>query len=243
MRQLKVGSVMTTDVVPTEHDASFKEIAGRLAEHRVGGLPVVDEDGHVVGVVSETDLTIHQAETRLVHEPPRGRRFAWLTPRARRRTAKAHARTAGELMTTPAITVHAQDTVVEAARTMVRHQVHRLPVLDEEGRLVGIVSRHDLVRTFLRTDEEIREEVIHEVLERGLWLGPHSIDVTVTQGVVTLRGRMERRSEAAIAVAMTLRTDGVVDVVDELTHRFDDSRPQTGTPAVHGIADDWLRHL
>lgn len=70
MRQLKVGSVMTTDVVHTEHDASFKEIAGTLAEHRVGGLPVVDEDGHVVGVVSETDLTIHQAETRLVHEPP-----------------------------------------------------------------------------------------------------------------------------------------------------------------------------
>jgi len=243
MRQTKVGSVMTTDVVHTEHDTPFKEIARALTEHRVGGLPVVDDDARVLGVVSETDLMTHQAETRLVHEPPRRHRFGWPTPRARRRAAKARARTASELMTAPAVTVHATDTVVEAARTMVRNQVHRLPVLDEEDRLVGIVSRHDLVRTFLRTDEEIRGEVIHEVLERGLWLGPHSIDVTVADGIVTLRGRMERRSECEIAVAMTRRTDGVVDVVDELTHRFDDSRARTGTPAVHGIADDWLRHL
>ncbi|WP_329131074.1 CBS domain-containing protein [Streptomyces sp. NBC_00670] len=243
MRQMKVGSVMTTDVVHAEYDTPFKEVARALAGHRIGGLPVVDEDAHVLGVVSETDLMMHQAETRLAHEPPRRPRFSWLTPRARRRAAKARARTAGELMTTPAVTVHAQDTVVEAARAMVRHQVNRLPVLDEEDRLVGIVSRHDLVRTFLRTDEEIHDEVVHEVLERGLWLGPHGIDVTVAEGVVTLRGHMERKSETEIAVAMTRRTDGVVDVVDRLTHRFDDSRPQPGTPAVHGVADDWLRHL
>ncbi|MFF5041266.1 CBS domain-containing protein [Streptomyces nigra] len=243
MRNQKVGSVMTTEVVRAEFGTPFKAVAGLLSEHRVSGLPVVDDDQHVIGVVSETDLMLHQAATPLVYDPPPRFRLARLTPRARRRTAKARARTAGRLMTAPAVSVHAEDTVVEAARTMVEHRVNRLPVLDEDDRLVGIVTRHDLLQTFLRSDAEIRDEVIREVLERGLWLVNGNVDVTVTEGVVTLEGQMERKSETEIAVAMTRRTDGVVDVVDRLTHRFDDSEFRDDTHVPGGVADAWLRRL
>lgn len=142
---------MTTEVVRAEYGTPFKAVARLLAEHRVSGLPVVDDDQHVIGVVSETDLMLHQAATPLAYEPPPRFRVARLTPRARRRAAKVRARTAGRLMTAPAVSAHADDTVVEAARTMVEHRVNRLPVLDEDDRLVGIVTRHDLLTaTFAR---------------------------------------------------------------------------------------------
>jgi CBS domain-containing protein len=135
-------------------------------------------------------------------------------------------------MTRPPVTVHADESVAEAARTMVRRHVDRLPVLDEDDRLVGIVTRHDLLKVFLSTDEALREKVIREVVENGLWLSPRAVDVLVAEGVVTLRGRLERRSEAEAAVSMARKVDGVVAVVDELGHRIDDSRwkPERGRP-------------
>ncbi|MHC5909202.1 CBS domain-containing protein [Streptomyces sp. S6] len=216
MKHDMVGSVMTSDVVRTVRDTSFKEVARLLAEHRISGLPVVDGDDKVLGVVSETDLLLRRAAA----EPPAPAR---LTRAARRRAAKAKARTAGQLMSWPPVTVHAEDSIAEAARTMAEHHVERLPVLDVEDRLVGIVTRSDLLRVFLRPDPEIRAEIVDEVLVRGLLLPPFGVDVFVTEGVVTLRGRLERRSDTEIAVAMTRRVDGVVDVLDQLTHRLDDT--------------------
>ncbi|MFF6995517.1 CBS domain-containing protein [Streptomyces sp. NPDC008313] len=243
MRYTKVGSVMTTEVVRAEYGTPFKEVARLLSGHRISGMPVVDDDDHVIGVVSESDLMVHQAGTPLPYESAPRLRLAVLRPRARRQAAKARARTAGGLMTGPPVTVHAEETAVEAARTMVAHRLRRLPVLDEEDRLVGIVTRHDLLRVFLRTDAEILDEVRREVLERGLWLVPSVIDTMVTEGVVTLQGQMERRSEAEAAVSMTRKIDGVVDVVDRLTHRLDDSRIQPDVRVPRGVADDWLRRL
>ncbi|MFK4104261.1 CBS domain-containing protein [Streptomyces sp. NPDC019531] len=244
MKNQKVGSVMTTDVVRAAYGTPFKEVARLLAAHRISGLPVVDEDDKVIGVISETDLLARQAATPEPYEPRR--RFAFLsglTRGARRQAAKAHARTAGRLMTAPPVTAHADDTIVEAARTMAQHQVERLPVLDEADRLVGIVTRRDLLQVFLRPDKEIRDEVIEDVLGRTLWLPPRSIDVSVVQGVVTLTGHMERKSETEIALSMTARIDGVVGVVDRLTYRLDDARLRTQEHALHGVADDWLRRL
>ncbi|MEW2402867.1 CBS domain-containing protein [Streptomyces sp. NPDC046862] len=215
MRHNKVGTVMTTEVVRAEHGTPFKEVARLLADHRISGLPVVDEDEKVIGVISETDLMVRQAQTRAV---------------------KARARTAGQLMSEPPVTVRADATIVEAARTMAQARVERLPVLDEEGRLVGIVTRRDLLQVFLRPDKDIREEVIQEVLVRALWPAPRTVDVSVAQGVVTLEGHMERRSETDIAVSMTRQIDGVVAVVDRLTHRSDDARRRPGEPALRGGA-------
>jgi len=243
MKHNKVGSVMTTDVVRAEYGTPFKKVARLLADHRISGLPVVDDDEKVVGVISETDLMIRQAETPDPYETKRRFRLAELTRGARRQAAKAKARTAGQLMSEPPVVVHAADTIVEAARTMAQRRVERLPVLDEEERLVGIVTRRDLLQVFLRSDAEIRDEVIEEVLVRTLWLAPRTVEVSVVEGVVTLDGHMERRSETEIAVSMTRQIDGVVAVVDKLTYHLDDSRLQPDKQALHGIADDWLRKL
>ncbi|MCK1823482.1 CBS domain-containing protein [Streptomyces sp. XM83C] len=241
MKHDKVGSVMTTDVVRATYGTPFKEVARLLAEHGVSGLPVVDEDGKVVGVVSETDLLARQADAARPEERPKRWRIPLPRRSAHRRAARARARTAGRLMSTPPVTVHADVTVAEAARTMARHRVERLPVVDDEDRLVGIVTRRDLLAVFLRPDAEIRRRVVEDVLVGTLWLAPGSVDVSVTGGVVTLTGEIERKSEREIAVSMTRQADGVVAVVDRLTHRLDDSRVHPDEPAVHGIADDWLR--
>ncbi|WP_409054927.1 CBS domain-containing protein [Streptomyces sp. SYP-A7185] len=243
MKHDKVGSVMTTDVVRAEYATPFKEVARLLAANRISGLPVVDAEDMVIGVISETDLLVRQAEAP---EPKHRHRSAGLkawTRGAKRQAAKAKARTAGQLMTTPPVTVHADETIVEAARTMARRRVERLPVLDEEERLVGIVTRRDLLQVFLRTDAAIRDEVIQEVLVHALWLAPRTIDISVEEGVVTLAGQLERRSETEIAVSMTRQIDGVVAVVDKLHYRLDDSHLRPDDQALHGVADDWLRKL
>ncbi|MDQ0757822.1 CBS domain-containing protein [Streptomyces canus] len=243
MRHNKVGSVMTSDVVRAAYGTPFKEVARLLTGHRISGLPVVDEDDKVIGVISETDLMARQAAIPDPFGPAHRRRLVSLTRGVRRQAVKAKARTAGRLMTAPPVVVHADDTIVEAARTMARHQVERLPVLDETDRLVGIVTRRDLLQVFLRTDADIREEVIKEVLARAMWLPPRSIDVSVAEGIVILSGQMERKSETEIAVSMTRRIDGVAAVVDEFTWRLDDARLSPDEQALHGVADDWLRKL
>lgn len=243
MKQQKIGNVMTDDVVRVVTTTPFKEVAALLAEHRISGLPVVDDDEKVLGVISETDLTLRQAERTDADGKRRFRltRLTRLTRAARRASARARARTAGELMSVPPVTVRANDSIARAARTMAQRRVDRLPVLDEEDRIVGIVTRHDLLQVFLRADGDIREEVIDTILVRTLWLDRHAVGVTVTDGVVTLEGRLERESEVTIAVRMTRQTDGVVAVVNHLTYRFDDSQPRPGEPAVHGVADGFLR--
>ncbi|MFD0418695.1 CBS domain-containing protein [Streptomyces sp. NPDC127108] len=243
MKHRKVGTVMATDVVQATYDTSFKEVARLLDQHRISGLPVVDDEQYVIGVLSETDLMAHQAEAEDPHTTVRSGRWRKLLPGARKQTPKARARTAGQLMSQPAVTVHADDTIAEAARTMAGHRVERLPVVDEEERLVGIVTRRDLLQVFLRSDADIRQDVVDEVLVQTLWLAPRTITVEVLDGVVTLRGRLERSSEVAIAVRMTRQIDGVVAVVDELTHRLDDSHLRPSEQAPHGVADDWLRKL
>ena len=245
MKPMKIGALMADDVVTVARSTPFKEVARLLGAHRISGLPVIDEDDKVIGVISETDLMLRQAR-----EPaPQTRLGSWLgqlrrlSRSVRQATDKSDARTAGGLMSTPAVTVRADASVTEAARTMAGHHIERLPVVDEEDRLVGIVTRRDLLQVFLRTDEEIRRAVEQEVLVETLWLAPHFIEVTVEDGVVTLAGRLERRSERPLVLGMTSRMDGVVDVVDHLSYRLDDTHLQPTEQALHGVAGDWMRKL
>ena len=173
MKHNKVGTVMTSDVVRAEYGTPFKEMARLLADHRISGLPVVDEDEKVIGVISETDLMARQAASLDPCEPKRRFRLADLTHSARRQAAKAQDRTAGQLMSEPPVTVHADDTIIEAARTMAQRRVERLPVVDEEERLVGIVTRRDLLQVFLRPGcGDPRRESSRRSLVRALWLAP-----------------------------------------------------------------------
>ncbi|PGH47164.1 CBS domain-containing protein [Streptomyces sp. Ru87] len=238
MKHRKVGSVMTDDVVRATPVTPFKNVAALLAAHRISGLPVVDDDEKVLGVISETDLMARQAE-----QFGTGHRLP-LTRTARRSAAKVRARTAGELMSTPAVTVRADDSIAQAARTMVKNRVERLPVIDEEDRLVGIVTRRDLLEVFLRPDDDIRAEVADEVLVRILGLPPRAVTVSVTAGVVTLEGKLERSSEVLVAVRTAGQVDGVVAVVNHLTHRLDDTRQRPEDVTLQGLSGDhWIRGL
>ncbi|MFE1443513.1 CBS domain-containing protein [Streptomyces sp. NPDC058739] len=218
-----VGEVMTREVVEAHRETPFKSVAQLLYRNRISGLPVVDGDDKVVGVISETDLIRCQA-ARAAHGRARRTRIPPLRRSARRGAALARATTAQDLMTSPAITVHPEQRVADAARMMERHGVERLPVVDEEDRLIGIATRRDLLRVFLRTDDEIRQEILDEVVNRAMGLPPHVV-VSVRDGMATLEGRLERRSDIPLLLRLAYRVDGVVGVVNGLTFRIDDARP------------------
>lgn len=187
-----------------------------LSEHRIGALPVLDVDDRLVGVVSQFDLLARQADP--VPAPARW----WWGRRRRDEARRATGGTAGDVMTADPITVAPTATLPEAARLLTDNGIKRLPVVDERGALVGVVSRADLVRRFLRPDGEIRAAVVDDIIGHGLWADPSAVDATVQDGVVTLVGAVEQRSFAEIAERLTRRLDGVVDVVNQLTYAVDD---------------------
>jgi len=215
---VRVGDVMTRDVVSVTPDTPLKDVAAALVERGISGLPVCDADGAVVGVLSEADLLVKQGGS-----PERsGGLFAWLVETASAPDlAKLRAHTAGEAMTAPAITVEAASPVSEAARTMVSLGVNRLPVV-EDGRLVGIVTRADLVRLFTRSDEEIARDIRQDVVTR-LWIAPERIEVEVEQGEVVLRGEAETEAEAELLLKRIPLVAGVVGVRSELSWAVDRS--------------------
>ncbi len=218
MSHRTVREVMTTDVVTARTDTQFKELARLMATRRVSALPVLDASGQLAGVVSEADLLPKQEFQEDPHARPLPWWRRWL---ARGRTAGI---TAADVMTSPAVTVRPQESVVAAARLMDRHTIKRLPVTGPDGALAGIVSRADLVRVFLRPDAEIREEIIGEVLTDFLGANPALVRVDVSEGVVTLGGEVEKKSMIPFAVRMSRSVDGVVDVIAGLTYAVDDTR-------------------
>ena len=211
-----VEDVMTRDVVCAHEDTPFKELVKLLASRRVSALPVVDGRRHVLGVVSEADLLLKQEKA--------ARPAFWplLVPHRRRAQAKAGATVAAEIMTQPAVTISARATLPEAARRLHVKGVKRLPVVDVVGRLLGIVSRVDLLTSFLRPDEELRREILDDVILGDLVMGPHRFDVDVRHGVVVLQGSCERRSLIPTVVRAVTRVEGVVRVENRLGYDIDD---------------------
>lgn len=211
--RLKVGDVMTRDVVTISVGTPFKQIEQLMNEHHVSALPVLSDEGALVGVVSEADLLLR---TEAAADDP-GR---W-SHDARERKSKAHAQTAAGLMTTPAVSATQDLPLAAAARLMRKRNVKRLPVVDGD-KLVGIVSRADVLKSYLRTDADIRSDVVEGVVRGSMWLDPSSFEVTVDDGVVRIQGEVDRRSDVDILTTLILGVEGVIDVDPSLTSRFDD---------------------
>ncbi|MQA82204.1 MAG: CBS domain-containing protein [Streptosporangiales bacterium] len=224
MRRMRVEDVMARRPITVTPDTPFKQVVAALLDHLISAVPVLDATGRVVGVVSEADLVLKEAEPDVT---PDGHVFEG--PRRRRERRKSTGRTAAELMTAPAVTISPTRTVAEVAEVMRKHRVRRLPVTDPvSGRLLGVVSRSDLLRVYLRADGEIQAQV-SEVFRRALSMDPRRFVVGVRDGVVTVRGEVERRALIPGVVNTLAHVEGVVGVEPHLTYREDDRHPTAPT--------------
>jgi CBS domain-containing protein len=210
-----VKDVMTTPVIAVRKGASFKEMAERLREHRVSAFPVVDDEGAVIGVVSEADLLTKEAALYGGHAGIRGMISGMLHGREQERAAGV---TAGDLMTRPAVTVRPDEPVEHAARLMYARRVKRLPVTDAAGHLAGIISRADVLAVYSRPDEEIRKEITDEVILNEFLADPARFTVTVRDGIVTVEGHPETAPLGRDIVSRVRHVQGVIAVRDRLSY-------------------------
>jgi len=218
-----VHDVMTPSVISVRRATPLKEVAGLLLDHRISGVPVVDDDGTVVGIVSEADFLVkEQGAEAIPHR--RLARIRGESREARSRLAKVGALTAEEAMTAPAVTISSSQRIAQAAAVMTARGVNRLPVVDD-GRLVGIVTRADLVRAYVRSDQELEKTIREDVLLRILWLDPSGFTVAVKDGAATVSGHVERRSIAELVEAAIEMVPGVMLVHADVTWAVDDSHP------------------
>ena len=205
-----VKDVMTTRVIWVKKDATFREMAIALRQNRVSAFPVIDDDGKVVGIVSEADL--------LTKEAMDGEPGVFSGILHRRDAGKARGVIAGDLMTTAVVTIAPEDTVERAARLMYERKVKRLPVVDANGHLVGIISRADVLSVFDRPDSDIRKEILDEVILNQFLADPNDFDVTVKEGVVTLAGDPESSEVGHEIVRQAHHVQGVVAVRDRFSY-------------------------
>ncbi len=212
-----VSDVMTRPVISVTADAPFKEIVDTLAKHRVSAVPVVDADRKVLGIVSASDLLAKV----VAGGDPRVRIRAGHSMKVQARR-KSRAETARELMNSPAVTTDPGASVVDAARRAAIAHVRRLPVVDNHGVLVGIVTRSDLLRVFLRGDEELRTHLADDVLARQFCIDTSAIQLDVRDGVVSLTGQVERRGLISPLLDAIRATAGVIGIHDNLSYRVDD---------------------
>jgi CBS domain-containing protein len=197
---MTIEQLMTRGVITVHADTSLKDVAATLVEQGISGVPVCGKDGRVLGVVSEGDLLFKEQGIE---------------------SRKGNARTAGEAMSAPAVTIEPHRSVSLAARLMLQRSVNRLPVV-RDGVLVGIVTRADLIRAFDRPDDELELELREEVMQRVLWIDPDRVTVTVNEGEVRLGGELDSKTDAELLVAYAYAVPGVVGVESELTWSIDD---------------------
>lgn len=219
---MRVSDVMTRSLIGVPPDMPLRDIARLLQEHRISGVPVLEE-GACIGVVSEADLLVKQLGRSVRHRLP----MEWIigehhdATELRRRAAT----TAREAMSSPPVTISEDRPLREAAALMIDRGVNRLPVT-RDGRVVGIVTRSDLVRAYLRLDAEILRTIREDILRGTMWIDPDSVEVTVREGIVYLGGTVDRRSTARIVEKLIGLVDGVSRVAGSLRWELDD----TGVP-------------
>jgi CBS domain-containing protein len=228
MHHVRVADLMSTEVVTVAPETTLKEVADVLVEHGIAGVPVCDAEGKVVGVVSESDILWR--EVRSLSEG--GGLIDCLLDAGYGDDKRTKAKTAGEAMSAPAITIEPDVPVARAARLMLEHMINRVPVVSD-GRLVGVLTRGDLVRVFRRPDEQIEREIREDVLRETLCVDPESLWIAVNDGDVVIGGEVENRSTAVSIEKHVLRVPGVTGLDSELRWQIDDRAHRTAVGADH----------
>ncbi len=202
---MQVLDLMTTEVFTVSPDTGIKEAAQLIFRHRVSGLPVVDDEDRVAGIITEADFLRMEVARDEADDPQPIERVS-------------------DVMSSGVVTIGPAK-VANAAKIMVVQDVKRLPAVDEDGRILGIISRLDIVAVFTRPDEIIEDEIREDLIRRVLFVDPDAIGVSVKGGVVTFAGEIGTRNEALLLGELARRLDGVMRVDNDLTWRFDDSGP------------------
>ena len=211
---MRVSELMTRDPVSIGPDAPLKDAARAMTAHKISGLPVVDDDGSVVGILTEADfveMVKKSGGTGLLdllfeeHKP-------------------AGAVTVGEVMTRKVVTIEPDAGHVDAARVMHRKKVKRLPVVDGHGKLVGIISRSDLLHVYARSDEEIEHQIVNRILSTVMAVDPSTVEVRVDDGCASLSGELSTRTETQLLEYMVAELPGVISVESKLRFETDDTR-------------------
>jgi CBS domain-containing protein len=214
---MQIESIMTREVLSVTPETPLREVALLLSRAHISGLPVCSAEGELLGVVSEADIL--RKEEGVAADV--GGRLRWLFRRMDGEIDKISARTAGEAMTSPALTIRPKQRVSDAAALMIAHRINRLPVVDG-GHVIGIVTRADLVRAFHRSDEEIEHEIREEVLRNTLWVTTESMQLSVVDGIVSLRGSVATRLDAELTGRLVRQVPGVIDADVDLQWRVDE---------------------
>lgn len=226
---MKVRDVMTRQIVTARPEMTLRDLALLLSEHRISGVPVVDASGTIVGIVSEADILVKERGPAPSHGG-----LSWVFgERAAPDELRHHAATTvGQAMTSPAICIDHERPLSEAAALMLDRNVNRLPVM-ENALLVGIVTRADLVRAYVRRDDEAREAIRDQVLRKTMWLDPDDMRIEVHEGIARLAGKVDRRSTAAIIERLVRLVGGVDQVESELGWELDDTEIAAGAEVEH----------
>jgi CBS domain-containing protein len=219
---MRVRDLMTADVITIGPDASLKEAARRMIEAGVSGL-VVTDDGHLVGVITEADFVKGESDRRT---KKRARVLSWFSHDVE---VPHFERLVGDVMTTDVVSVSPETDHAEVARVMQAKRIKRLPVVDDGG-LVGIISRSDILRAFARPDESIIEELRDHVMRKVLWVDPKRVQIHVVEGNVVLEGQLETKSDAVLLEDLAGRLDGVVSVKSRLTWEVDNTKLEMVSP-------------
>jgi len=219
---MRIRDLMTTDVIDVGPDTSLKEAARRMLGAGVSGLPVTDS-GQLVGIITEADFVATEAE--------RGakKRAGLLRLFVRENGIPSSERTVADVMTRDVQTVSPDSDHVEAARMMELNRVKRLPVV-ADGKVIGLISRSDMLRAFVRPDKDIIDEIRNDVMRKVMWVDPKRVGIACEDGNLVLTGNMETKTDAELLVELTKRIDGVASVSDHLAWEIDNTKLEmTGT--------------
>jgi CBS domain-containing protein len=224
---------MTTEILTVGPEASLKEAARRMLEGEISGLPVINDDGDLVGIITEADFMATEADRRVT------RRAGLLRLFVRDAEIPSHERLVGDVMTADVKVIGPESDHAEAARLMEKEGIKRIPVV-ADGRLIGLIARADMLKAYVRSDQEIIDEIQGHVMKDILWIDSRRVEIECVDGNVIVSGHLETKSDASLLIELTRRLDGVTSVSDHLTWEVDNTKLEMVSPPSGYARGDWI---